>query len=66
MTCEHAPTHPMAPATRCHKCKEVIRRAQCRWCRGSGERREEECAKCRGTGKGAWVCVKTQEKPFPK
>lgn len=62
MTCEHVPTHPMAPATRCCKCMAVIRRSLCPACNGSGEQYEGECDACRGTGKGAWVCVKAQEK----
>jgi len=65
MTCNHVPTHPMAPTTRCRKCAEVIRRAQCPTCNGSGAREDEECAKCRGAGRGAWVCVTIQDKPFP-
>jgi DnaJ-class molecular chaperone len=63
MTCEHVPTHPMAPTTRCRKCAEVIRRSLCPTCNGSGARGDEECGECRGTGKGAWVCVTTPDKP---
>jgi hypothetical protein len=66
MTCEHTPTHLMAPTTRCRKCWAIIRRAQCPMCGGSRERENEECAECRGTGKGAWVLVKTPDTASPK
>lgn len=56
MTCNHLPMHPMAPATWCRKCTEVIKRDVCLYCKGTGVQDEDnECDECFGTGKGAWV-----------